>query len=320
MKGKKNKTLEPKGKGIARWHGAVSTDLMKPNVLQPKNELSNESDSECSSIPEGKQDGLGRKVKKTLGKLLFLSHHHQSHEKMKKCQDNTFNRPTTTKHAGFIGKKSFLPKCFKELPSPKLFPKMKPMVDENGYLNKYNIVKKDTRGTKTTDPRQFYKIDENKICTSFKAHPHPTATIQVDYDVVEAETEKLIGNKWVLRSRRTSRRVSVTSLPIGLQKAQYLKKRQHFGIFKRKKRKPVDKSRKQSVLTLGKLQTQVDDLIETVADRSVKLLAQRHAELEQCEFLGDEILQSSKQFHRISKKRARKYKWKNLCFPCAWCC
>ncbi|MGH0179061.1 UNVERIFIED_CONTAM: hypothetical protein FKN15_000766, partial [Acipenser sinensis] len=102
------------------------------------------------------------------------------------------------------------------------------------------------------------------------------------YDVVEAETEKLIGNKLVLRSRRTSRRVSVTSLPIGLQK--------------------------------------VDDLIETVADRSVKLLAQRHAELEQCEFLGDEILQSSKQFHRISKKRARKYKWKNLCFPCAWCC
>ncbi|KAK1158593.1 putative uncharacterized protein C3orf49 [Acipenser oxyrinchus oxyrinchus] len=277
MKGKKNKTLEPKGKGIARWHGAVSTDLMKPNVLQPKNELSDESDSECSSIPEGKQDGLGRKVKKTLGKLLSLSHHHQSHEKMKKCQDNTFNRPTTTKHAGFIGKKSFLPKCFKELPSPKLFPKMKPMVDEN-------------------------------------------ATIQVDYDVVEAETEKLIGNKLVLRSRRTSRRVSVTSLPIGLQKAQYLKKMQHFGIFKRKKRKPVDKSRKQSVLTLGKLQTQVDDLIETVADRSVKLLAQRHAELEQCEFLGDEILQSSKQFHRITKKRARKYKWKNLCFPCAWCC
>ncbi|KAK6473968.1 hypothetical protein HHUSO_G26095 [Huso huso] len=277
MKGKKNKTLEPKGKGIARWHGAVSTDLMKPNVLQPKNELSNESDSECSSIPEGKQDGLGRKVKKTLGKLLFLSHHHQSHEKMKKCQDNTFNRLTTTKHAGFIGKKIFLPKCFKELPSPKLFPKMKPMVDEN-------------------------------------------ATIQVNYDVVEAETEKLIGNKLVLRSRRTSRRVSVTSLPIGLQKAQYLKKRQHFGIFKRKKRKPVDKSRKQSVLTLGKLQTQVDDLIETVADRSVKLLAQRHAELEECEFLGDEILLSSKQFHRISKKRARKYKWKNLCFPCAWCC
>ncbi|MBN3279564.1 CC049 protein, partial [Polyodon spathula] len=196
-----------------------------PNLFQPKNKLSNESDSECSSIRESKQDGFGRKVKKTLGKLLFLT------------------------------------------------------------------------------------------------------TIQVDY-VEEAETEKLIGNKLVLRSRQTSRRVSVTSLPMGLQKAPYLRKRQHFGIFKRKKRKPVDKIRKQSVLTLGKLQTQaivvfvfqVDDLIETVADRSAKLLAQRHAELEQCEFLGDEILQSSKQFQRISQKSAWKYKWKNLCFPCAWCC
>ncbi|XP_041080025.1 uncharacterized protein LOC121297662 [Polyodon spathula] len=151
-----------------------------PNLFQPKNKLSNESDSECSSIRESKQDGFGRKVKKTLGKLLFLSHH-QPHEKLKKCQDNTFNRPTTTKHAGIIGKKSFLPKSFKELPSPKLFTKMKPMVDENDYLNKYNTVKKDTRGTKTTDPKQFYKIEENEICTSFKAHPHPTGLILHKY-------------------------------------------------------------------------------------------------------------------------------------------
>ncbi|XP_041128878.1 putative uncharacterized protein C3orf49 [Polyodon spathula] len=233
MKGKKNKTLEPKGKGIARyiyrWHGAVSTDLMKPDVLQPKNEPSNESDSECSSIPEGKQDGLGWKVKKTLGKLLFLSHHnhHQSHEKLMK---------------------SIIP-----LVAISLF----------------------------------------------------TATIQVGYDVEEAETEKLIGNKLVLRSRRTSRRVSVTSLPIGLQKVEnFFFKCIHICIF--------------TVVVVFVFQ--VDDLIETVADRSVKLLAQRHAELEQCKFLGDVILQSSKQFQRISQKSARKYKWKNLCFPCVWCC
>lgn len=52
----------------------------------------------------------------------------------------------------------------------------------------------------------------------------------------------------------------------------------------------------------------------------MKLLAQRHAELQQCEFLGDEILQSSKQFQRISKRTKRKYKLKNVCFPCTCCC
>ncbi|XP_049549720.1 putative uncharacterized protein C3orf49 homolog isoform X1 [Orcinus orca] len=57
---------------------------------------------------------------------------------------------------------------------------------------------------------------------------------------------------------------------------------------------------------------QVDDLIEAVTDKSMKLLAQRHAELQQCEFLGDEILQSSKQFQRISKRTMRKYKVKNV--------
>ncbi|EHB15591.1 hypothetical protein GW7_07769 [Heterocephalus glaber] len=64
----------------------------------------------------------------------------------------------------------------------------------------------------------------------------------------------------------------------------------------------------------------VDDLIETVTDKSMKLLAQRHAELQQCEFLGDEILQSSKQFQRMSKRTTRKYKLKNVCFPCTCCC
>lgn len=45
----------------------------------------------------------------------------------------------------------------------------------------------------------------------------------------------------------------------------------------------------------------------------MKLLAQRHAELQQCEFLGDEILQSLKQFQRMSKRIMREYKLKNVC-------
>ncbi|KFO22579.1 hypothetical protein H920_16034 [Fukomys damarensis] len=106
------------------------------------------------------------------------------------------------------------------------------------------------------------------------------ATIQLD--VVEAETEEITGRNMFLRARRTTKRLSVTSLPSGLHK--------------------------------------VDDLLETVTDKSMKLLAQRHAELQQCEFLGDEILQCSKQFQRMSKRTMRKYKLKNVCFPCTCCC
>ncbi|MBZ3871026.1 putative uncharacterized protein C3orf49 [Sciurus carolinensis] len=106
------------------------------------------------------------------------------------------------------------------------------------------------------------------------------ATIQLD--VVEAETEEITQGNTLLRARRTTKRLSVTSLPSGLQK--------------------------------------VHDLAEAVTDKSMKLLAQRHAELQRCEFLGDEILQSSKQFQRISKRTMRKYKLKNVCFPCTCCC
>ncbi|KAI4563777.1 hypothetical protein MJG53_016351 [Ovis ammon polii x Ovis aries] len=97
------------------------------------------------------------------------------------------------------------------------------------------------------------------------------------------------------------------------------KKRPYFPVFKRKQHSMENILRK-SDLTVGKLQMQVDDLIETVTDKSMKLLAQRHAELQQCEFLGDEILQSSKQLQRMSRRTMRKYKLKNVCFPCTWCC
>ncbi|MXQ97170.1 hypothetical protein E5288_WYG017822 [Bos mutus] len=98
------------------------------------------------------------------------------------------------------------------------------------------------------------------------------------------------------------------------------KKRPHFPVFKRKKHSMENILQKPD-LTVGKLQMQVvDDLIETVTDKSMKLLAQRHAELQHCEFLGDEVLKSSKQFQRMSKRTMRKYKLKNVCFPCTWCC
>ncbi|CAK6435450.1 unnamed protein product [Pipistrellus nathusii] len=138
-------------------------------------------------------------------------------------------------------------------------------------------------------------------------------------DVVEAETEEITRGSTLLRAS-TTRRLSVTSLPAGRHKVPYTsKKRPHFPALKKKKHGMKNNLRKQD-LTVGKLQMQVDDLIETVTDKSLKLLAQRHAELQQCEFLGDEILQSSKQFQRVSKRTLRKYKLKNVCFPCTCCC
>ncbi|KAM5231428.1 LOW QUALITY PROTEIN: uncharacterized protein C3orf49 homolog [Hipposideros larvatus] len=143
------------------------------------------------------------------------------------------------------------------------------------------------------------------------------ATIQVD--VVEAETEEITQGNTLLQARRTTKRLSETSLPSGLQKVPYSsKKKPHFPAF-RKEKCGMENILK-SDLTVGKLQMQVDGLIETVTDKSMKLLAQRHSELQQCEFLGDEILQSSKQFQRIFKRTMRKYKLKNVCFPCTCCC
>nr|XP_036288259.1 putative uncharacterized protein C3orf49 homolog [Pipistrellus kuhlii]KAF6334881.1 hypothetical protein mPipKuh1_001831 [Pipistrellus kuhlii] len=138
-------------------------------------------------------------------------------------------------------------------------------------------------------------------------------------DVVEAETEAITRGSTLLRAS-TTRRLSVTALPAGRHKVPYTsKKRPHFPALKKKKHGMKNNLQRQD-LTVGKLQMQVDDLIGTVTDKSLKLLAQRHAELQQCEFLGDEILQCSKQFQRVSKRTMRKYKLKNVCFPCTCCC
>ncbi|XP_032146538.1 putative uncharacterized protein C3orf49 homolog [Sapajus apella] len=171
--------------------------------------------------------------------------------------------------------------------------------------------------TQSLLPRIVKELPSPKLFTTKMRKFSENATIQLD---VEAETKEITRGNTLLRARRTTKRLSVTSLPSGLQKGPYSpKKRPHFPALKKKKHRMENILRK-SDLTVGKLQMQVDDLIETVTDKSMKLLAQRHAELQQCEFLGDEILQSSKQFQRISKRTMRKYKLKNVCFPCTCCC
>ncbi|XP_004676613.1 PREDICTED: putative uncharacterized protein C3orf49 [Condylura cristata] len=258
-----------KRKGIERWHRAVSTNLVKQNVLIPKEESSNDSDMEFHESQQTQKNNLIKKVKAVWGRM--LSYKHRSKPACVSREGSISHKETLLSNT-----QSLLPRIVKELPSPTLF----------------------------TRPR-MRKLSQN-------------ATIQLD--VVEAETEEITGGNTLLRARRTTKRLSVTSLPSGLRKVPYSsKKRPHFPALKKKKHSMENILRK-SDLTVGKLQMQVDDLIETVTDKSMKLLAQRHAELQQCEFLGDEILQSSKQFQRISKRTMRKYKLKNVCFPCTCCC
>ncbi|XP_075854902.1 putative uncharacterized protein C3orf49 homolog [Microcebus murinus] len=265
----KKKNGSFKRKGIERWHRAVSTNLVKQNVLVPKEESSSDSDIGFHESQQNQKKNLMKKMKTALGRM--LSYKHRS-----KPATTSKGGSTDQKEALLSNMQSLLPRGGRELPSPKLFTKPK-----------------------------MRKLAEN-------------ATIQLD--VVEAETEEITQGNTLLRARRTTKRLSVTSLPSGLQKVPYSpKKRPHFPALKKKKHGMKNILRK-SDLTVGKLQMQVDDLIETVADKSMKLLAQRHAELQQCEFLGDEILQSSKQFQRISKRTMRKYKLKNVCFPFTCCC
>ncbi|KAM8758188.1 LOW QUALITY PROTEIN: uncharacterized protein C3orf49 homolog [Rhynchonycteris naso] len=169
--------------------------------------------------------------------------------------------------------------------------------------------------THSLTPRAVKELPSPKLFTMPTTRKlSQSATIQLD--VVEAETEELTQGNMLLRARRTTK-LSVTPLLSGLQKCPFAsKKKPHFPSLKKRKHVMENILRK-SDLTIGKLQMQVDDLTETMTDKSMKLLAQRHAELQQCEFLEDEILQSSK-FQRISKRTMRKYK-QNVCFPCTCC-
>ncbi|XP_066554073.1 putative uncharacterized protein C3orf49 [Amia ocellicauda] len=305
----KDSSLKGRTTGLTRWHGTVSTNLNR-GIDGTQNEACNETvHMDNSETAAHKPRGFGNKLKKTLGRLLSPCHqsHHEAHGKIKTGKGITYAK--RSKNLICSGKQMFLRKS---LPSPKMCPEISKRRPQVSYC--LDIHDRREVNQKTSEMTPFCKIEENDMIKSFNP-----ATIQVD--VVEAETEKFIGNNVVLRSRRMLRRVSVTSLTAQHQKAPNFKKRRYFGVFKkRRRRKPVEKSRRQSTSTVGKLQTEVDDLIETMAGQSMKLLAQRRAELERCECLGDEVLQSSKQFQRVSRKNTRKYKWKNMCILCTCCC
>ncbi|XP_063794986.1 putative uncharacterized protein C3orf49 homolog [Pseudophryne corroboree] len=264
-------TGQAKRKGMIRWHGAVSTNLLNQNVLVSNKEMSSDSDSGSLTTPDHKKRSLGQKMKVFLGKVIQSRVKDAKSAKLPRAVFSTRDSPVLSQ------KQHQLPKIIQHL----------------------------------TLPRETAKRSGRRMSQA--------AFLQLDVNVVEAETEKIMADNLIVRSKKTTRRVSVTSLPTGLQKGSYSSKKRHFALMRRKK-KAVEKVKHQSEYTVGSLQMQVDDLIETIADKSSKLLAQRHEELRQCETLGDEILRSSKQFQRISKKNTQKYKFKNVCFPCICCC
>ncbi|KAJ8361205.1 hypothetical protein SKAU_G00177300 [Synaphobranchus kaupii] len=147
--------------------------------------------------------------------------------------------------------------------------------------------------------------------------PGINATIQVDIEA--AEMQRIPGSNVVPRAqRRRSRRVSVMSQTTRHKKVSHRKKRKTFTFLRRKKQ--VERRRKPSALTIVKLQTQMDGLVETMADCSVKLLAKRQAELEHCERMGDRVADASRHFQRSTSKGSRRRRWRNACVLCSCCC
>ncbi|XP_012497301.1 PREDICTED: putative uncharacterized protein C3orf49 [Propithecus coquereli] len=166
----KKKNGSFKRKGMERWHRAVSTNLVKQNVLVPKEESSSDSDMGFHESQQNQKKKLMKKMKTAFGRMLSYKHRNKPATASKEgC--------TNQKEALLSNTQSLLPRIIKELPSPKLFTKPK-----------------------------MRKLTEN-------------ATIQLD--VVEAETEEITQGNTLLRARRTTKRLSVTSLPSGLQKVKH---------------------------------------------------------------------------------------------------
>ncbi|XP_032892538.1 putative uncharacterized protein C3orf49 homolog [Amblyraja radiata] len=304
--------LQYRDKGIVRWLKDASAKLVKSTVYTPEGDFTTESGSEFS---EGKKKGFISKVRKIIGR--FAAHRCQQ----KQCK--TFNKKMERSYgiSALRNRKvsRFPVKCDGFLRMSRMTDSPQEFLAEEAPNCLQNNRSYSFRTRGNSPPTTQVKQLANKIFATFKAKLQKTARIQVDVDVVEDETASLIGNNLIVRSRRMSRRVSVTSLSTDQQKVVDASKRQHLKIFKKKKKNDAVQKRRHSFLTVEKLQAQVNDLIETVSEKSMQLLAQRHAELQQCEYLGDEILQSSKQFQRVSRKSARKYKWKK-CLMCGCCC
>nr|XP_020660787.1 putative uncharacterized protein C3orf49 [Pogona vitticeps] len=159
-------------------------------------------------------------------------------------------------------------------------------------------------------PKVFPKLKRQKVSQN--------ASILLDVNIVEERAHSVSGENAVMEARQMTRRISVVSLPPGIKKVSYLAKKKNFPLFKKKKSMPA--AWYHSDLTLGKLQMEIDNLLDNISEKSIQLLALRSAELQHCESLGDKILQASKQFQKVSIRTPKKHKPKKNCFPCKCCC
>nr|XP_023649744.1 putative uncharacterized protein C3orf49 [Paramormyrops kingsleyae] len=156
-----------------------------------------------------------------------------------------------------------------------------------------------------------------KLCP-FRRDSGRAAAMQVD--LVEEERQKYVGSNLVLRSRRLFQRVSVSRPATHTRKVADKKGNKKYAFWRGKsRRKPAERSRGTSRQSVEQLQGQVDGLIDAVVDSSTRLIARRQSELEQCQEVGGEILQSSSQFQRVSRKAVHRHHWRNTSAIC-WCC
>ncbi|XP_055468182.1 putative uncharacterized protein C3orf49, partial [Psammomys obesus] len=112
----KRKSGSFKGKGIEKWHRAVSTNLAKQNVLVPKKEPLNESDLRFHGNQNNQKRNLMKKMKSAFGKMLSCKCGSQSGNVGKESS-------AEQEEAAVSNTQGLLPRLVKELPSPRLFTK-----------------------------------------------------------------------------------------------------------------------------------------------------------------------------------------------------
>ena len=111
----------------------MSTNLVKQNVLVPKEESSSDSDMEFHKSQQNQKKNLVKKVKTVLGRM--LSHTYRS-------KPASVNKEGASNHKETLlpNTQSLLPRIVKELPSPKLFtkPRMRKL-SQNGNPNQHMV-------------------------------------------------------------------------------------------------------------------------------------------------------------------------------------
>lgn len=103
----------------------MSTNLLKQNVLVPKEESSSDSDMGFHESQQNQKRNLMTKVKTAFGRML-------SYKCRSKLASASKEGSTDHKEALLSNTQSLLPRIVKELPSPKLFTAKMRKLSENG--------------------------------------------------------------------------------------------------------------------------------------------------------------------------------------------